>query len=88
MTLRRRVKRLVALLRNERLDRELDEEIQAHLEMAELDAIARPLAEKARPHIDVLLRTPEDQIRIYNDQLGKVRDWDKAVKKLASKAAE
>lgn len=65
-----------------------DDDKQMRAQKAELDAIARPLAEKARPHIDVLLRTPEDQIRIYNDQLGKVRDWDKAVKKLASKAAE
>jgi predicted permease len=52
MTLRRRVKRLVALLRNERLDRELDEEIQAHLEMAELDAIATGMsAEEARREV-------------------------------------
>ena len=52
MTLRRRVKRLVALLRNERLDRELDEEIQAHLEMAELDAIATGIsAEEARREV-------------------------------------
>ena len=55
---------------------------------AELDAIARPLAEKARPHIDVLMHTPNDQIRIYNDQLDKVADWDKAIKKLDSEALE
>jgi hypothetical protein len=34
------------------------------------------------------MRTPEDQIRVYNGQLDKVSDWDKAVKKLASEAAE
>ena len=55
---------------------------------AELDAIARPMAEKARPHIDVLMHTPDDQIRIYNGQLDKVRDWDKALKKLETEAAE
>jgi hypothetical protein len=49
---------------------------------AELDAIARPLAVKARPHIASLMQTPHDQIRIYNGQLDKVSDWDKAVKRL------
>ena len=49
MTLRRRVKRLVALLRNRRLDRELDEEILAHLEMAESDAQSRPGCRRKKP---------------------------------------
>jgi hypothetical protein len=65
-----------------------DDDKLMRAQKAELDAIARPLAEKARPHIDVLMRTPEDQIRVYNGQLDKVSDWDKAVKKLASEAAE
>ena len=55
---------------------------------AELDAIARPLAEKARPHIASLMQTPDDQIRIYDGGLDKVRDWDKALKKLDSASEE
>ena len=65
-----------------------DDDSQMEAKKAELDAIARPLAEKARPHIDVLMHTPNDQIRIYNDQLDKVADWDKAIKKLDSEALE
>ena len=40
MNLRFAVGRLLALFRRRRLDRELEGEILAHLEMAELDAIA------------------------------------------------
>ena len=40
MSPRRTLLRLLGLLRQRRLDRELDDEIQAHLEMAEQDAIA------------------------------------------------
>ncbi|KCZ83871.1 hypothetical protein [Hyphomonas jannaschiana] len=65
-----------------------DDDSQMKEKKAELEAIARPLADKARSHIDVLMHTPDDQIRIYNGQLDKVRDWDKAVKKLDSEAAE
>ncbi|MAN45394.1 MAG: hypothetical protein GYB49_15825 [Alphaproteobacteria bacterium] len=49
---------------------------------AELDAIARPLAEKARPHIEVLRHTPRDQIGVYDVGLERIADWDKAVKRL------
>ena len=55
---------------------------------AELDAIARPMAEKARPHIAALMQTPDDQIRIYNGGLDKVSDWNKALKKLDSAPQE
>lgn len=49
MTPRRAVQRLLALFRQGRLDRELDNEVQAHLEMAEQDGIARGLSpEQAR----------------------------------------
>lgn len=49
MTLRRAVKSLLALFRAARLDRELDDEIRAHLELAERDALARGLPpEEAR----------------------------------------
>ncbi len=41
MTVRRVGKRLLALVRKRRLDRELENEIIAHLELAERDAIAR-----------------------------------------------
>ena len=41
MTPRRMVERLIALTRQRRLDRELEGEIRAHLEMAERDALAR-----------------------------------------------
>ena len=49
MTLRRRLARFAALLRRDRFERELDDEIRAHLELAERDARARGLsAEEAR----------------------------------------
>ena len=44
MTLRRGVGRLVALMCKRRLDRELEGEILAHLELAERDAVARGLS--------------------------------------------
>lgn len=44
MTLRRRISRLLALFRKSRLDRELDAEVLAHLELAERDAMARGLS--------------------------------------------
>ncbi len=44
MTLRRHLARLAALFRARRLDRELDDEIRAHLELAERDALARGLS--------------------------------------------
>jgi len=43
MTLRRRLARLIALVRHDRLDRELNDEVLAHLELAERDALARGL---------------------------------------------
>jgi putative ABC transport system permease protein len=49
MIVRRLVERLLAVMRKRRLDRELDDEIGAHLELAELEAVARGLpAEEAR----------------------------------------
>ena len=49
MSVRRAVKRLLALVRRPRLDRELENEILAHLELAERDALARGLSpEEAR----------------------------------------
>ncbi|MBI1356193.1 MAG: FtsX-like permease family protein [Acidobacteria bacterium] len=49
MSLRRTAARLLALLRPGRLDRELDDEIRAHLEMAEQDALAAGMTpEQAR----------------------------------------
>ncbi len=44
MTPRRLLHRLLALGRQGRLDRELDDEVQAHLELAERDALARGLS--------------------------------------------
>ena len=46
MNLRFAAARLVALVRKRRLDKELESEILAHLEMAELDAIARGEVER------------------------------------------
>ena len=43
MTWRRRLSRLLALFRQSRLDRELEDEIAAHIELAERDAMARGL---------------------------------------------
>lgn len=49
MTLRRGVGRLAALVRKRRLDRELEDEILAHLELAEREGLARGLSpEEAR----------------------------------------
>ncbi|MGC4049979.1 MAG: ABC transporter permease [Paludibaculum sp.] len=47
MTLRRAGHRLLALLRKRRLEKELEGEIQAHLELAERDALARGLSPEA-----------------------------------------
>jgi putative ABC transport system permease protein len=57
VTIRHRLARLWALVRASRLDRELDGEIQAHLEMAERDALARGLS-------------PEDAYRDARRRLG------------------
>lgn len=47
--MRAALQRLLALVRRDRLDRELDDEIAAHLELAERDARAAGLsAEEAR----------------------------------------
>ena len=43
MTLRRRLWRMLALFRKSRLERELEDEVAAHLELAERDALARGL---------------------------------------------
>jgi putative ABC transport system permease protein len=43
MTLRRRIARVLALFRKSRLEHELDDEVLAHLELAERDALARGL---------------------------------------------
>lgn len=43
MTLRRRLSRLLALFRRSRFERELEDEVAAHLELAERDALARGL---------------------------------------------
>ena len=49
MTLRRAVRGLLALMRKRSLDQEFEQEIAAHLELAERDAVARGLsAEQAR----------------------------------------
>ena len=49
MNLRRLAHRWLALVRKDRLDRELDDEVLAHLELAERDAVARGLTpEEAR----------------------------------------
>ena len=44
MTLRRRVRRFVALFRKNKLERELRDEMEAHLELAERAAIERGLS--------------------------------------------
>lgn len=44
MTPRRLAQRCLALVRQNRLERELDDEVQAHLELAERDGLARGLA--------------------------------------------
>ena len=52
MSLRRLVYRLLALVRRDRLDRELDDEVQAHLELAEQDGLARGLSAAGFATID------------------------------------
>ena len=44
MTIRRLVEELLALVRKRELDRELEDEILAHLELAERDAVAHGLS--------------------------------------------
>ena len=65
-----------------------DDDKLMRAQKAELDAIARPMAEKVRPHIASLMQTPHDDIRVYNGDLEKVEDWDKALKRLDSGAVE
>ncbi|WP_321490603.1 hypothetical protein [uncultured Hyphomonas sp.] len=66
----------------------VNEESVMEEKKAELDAIARPMAEKVRPHIASLMQTPHDDIRVYNGDLEKVEDWDEAVKRLDSTIRE
>ena len=63
MSLRRLVHRLLALVRRDRLDRELDDEVQAHLELAEQDALARGLSRRggAARGATCLRRHPADE---------------------------
>ena len=46
---RQAINRALAMARSRRMDRELDDEILAHLEMAERDAIARRPVARSRP---------------------------------------
>lgn len=43
MTIKRMLARLIALIRRDRIERELNDEVRAHLELAEHDALARGL---------------------------------------------
>lgn len=49
MSVHRTLKRLLALVLRPRLDRELENEILAHLELAERDAVARGLSPAGGP---------------------------------------
>jgi predicted permease len=59
MTLRRLVQRILALGRTRRMDAELDDEVQAHLELAERDALAEGLS-------------PEEARRIARSRFGSI----------------
>jgi hypothetical protein len=51
---------------------------------AELDAIARPLAEKARPYLAGFLYTPPGENRTFDTKLDEAKVWDEAIKRLDS----
>jgi hypothetical protein len=56
---------------------------QMKAKKAELDAIARPLAEKARPYIDGYLILPPGVMREGDDErFQEVKIWDEAVKRV------
>lgn len=67
---------------NPSLPAQVFDDAQMKAKKAELDAIARPLAEKARPHIYVLKHTHRDKIRFYDGRADEVDVWQKAVKRL------
>lgn len=65
MTLRHALAKLHALIRKEHLDCELDDEIHAHLELAEHDALSRGLSpqaarQEARRHFGAIEQMKED----------------------------
>ena len=71
MTLRALVSRLVALGRKDRLDRELDAEVLAHLELAERDLMATGLSpEEARQAARRLFGGVEQMKEDHRDQRG------------------
>jgi len=71
MILQWTVKRFLALFRKRKLDRELDEEVLAHLELAERDAIAAGLtAEQARRAARLRFGGIEQMKEVHRDQRG------------------
>lgn len=64
-----------------------DDDKLMQAQKAELDAIARPLAEKARPHIDGYLIMPPGVMRdLDDDRYHEVKVWEKAVQRLDAPA--
>ena len=67
--------------------RTFDDDKQMKAKKAELDAIARPLAEKARRYIDGYLIMPPGVMRdLDDDRYHKVKVWEKAVQRLDAPA--
>jgi len=64
-----------------------DDDKLMQAQKAELDAIARPRAEKARPHIDGYLIMPPGVMRdLDDDRYHEVKVWEKAVQRLDAPA--
>lgn len=59
-----------------------DDDKQMKAKKAELDAIARPLAEKAQPYIDGYLILPPGVIRGPDEHFDDVKVWEKAVQRV------
>ena len=68
MTPRRLLHSLAALVRADRLDRELDDEIRGHIDLAERDAMARGLSpEDARREARLLFGSIESMKEAHRD---------------------
>jgi hypothetical protein len=72
---------------NPSLPAQVFDDAQMKAQKAELDAIARPLAEKARRYIDGYLIMPPGVMRdLDDDRYHKVKVWEKAVQRLDAPA--
>lgn len=64
---------------NGMLPEPITDEDEMKAKKAELDARARPLAEKAKPYIDALYKLPETMTQRDHEQMDQASQWKKAV---------